>query len=81
MRVWISGSNLLLREHAVEPLDFVDDLALGALANALGVADVVHGVAFGLEQDSLEFAGQEAGRPLAGGDRLEPGSCRRDRAL
>ena len=32
-------------KDAVEPLHFLDDLPLGALADARGIADVVHGVA------------------------------------
>ena len=43
---------------------------MGALADAIGVADVVDGVAFGLELDALEAAGEDAAAPLAGGDGL-----------
>ena len=64
------GVVLLFGEEAVEALDFFDDLALGALADALGIADVVDGVAFGLELDALEAAGEDAAAPLAGGDGL-----------
>ena len=60
IRVWISGSSRLLGEHAVEPVDLLDHLPLRALADALGVADVVDGVALRLELDALELAGQEA---------------------
>src|SRR5204862_7928187 len=51
----------------------LDDLPLRALADAFRVSDIMDGVAFGLKEDALEFAGQKAARPLAGGDRLLPG--------
>ena len=50
---------LFFGQHAVEPLDFLDDLPLRALADAFGIADVMHGVALGLELDALEFARQK----------------------
>ena len=64
------GIDGLFGELAVEAADFVDDLALGALADAFGVADVVDRFALGLELDALVLAGQDAAGPLAGGDRL-----------
>ena len=56
--------------ETVEPVDFVDDESLGALADPVRVADVVDGVAAGLEEDSLIFARKEACAPLSGGDWL-----------
>ena len=67
------GVDGLLGKRAVEATDLVDDLSLGALADALGVADVVHGFALGLEEDALVLAWQDAAGPLARGDRLEAG--------
>ena len=55
----------LFGELAVEATDLVDDLALGALADALGVADVVDGFTLGLELNTLVFAGEYAAGPLA----------------
>ena len=54
----------------IEPVDFVDDEPLSALADPVGIADVVDGVAAGLEEDALVFARKEAGAPLSGGDGL-----------
>src|SRR5437870_3241257 len=54
----------LVGQHTVEPIDFLDDLALGALTDPFGIADVMNGVAFRLEKNSLKFAGQKAGGPL-----------------
>jgi hypothetical protein len=59
----------LLRQ-AVQSLDGVDDVALPLTGDALGIADVQHGVAGPPKFDSLKLAGQEAGMPLPGGDRL-----------
>ncbi len=67
---------LLGVELPVQIVHLVDHLALGRLTDAVGVADVVHGIAFGLELDALEFAGEEAGTPLAGRDRLGTGTLR-----
>ena len=64
----------LLGQLPVEAADLVDDLALGALAHAFGVADVVDGLALGLELDALVFAGQDAAGPLTRGDRLQAGT-------
>ena len=51
------------------------DLPLRALADALGVADVMDGVALRLELDALELAGQKPARPLPRRDRLVRPSC------
>ena len=59
------GVDPVFGEHPVEPVDLLDHLALGTLADAFGVPDVMDGFAFGLELDSLESAGQATGRPLA----------------
>jgi len=64
------GVVVLLSEDAVHALDLLDDLTLGALANAFGIADVVNGIAFGLKLDALETARQDAAAPLPRGDRL-----------
>ena len=68
------GVDRLFGQLAVEATDLVDDLALGALADALGVADVMDGFALGLELDALVLAGQDAAGPLAGGDWLLAGA-------
>ena len=60
----------LFGELSVQAADFVDDLTLGALADAFGITDVVDGFTLGLELDALVFAGQHAAGPLARGDRL-----------
>lgn len=64
------GVVLLLGEQAVEALDFIHDLTLGALTDSFGAADVVDGVTFRLKLDALKSAGQHAATPLAGGDGL-----------
>ena len=74
IRVWISGSSRSSASMAVEPVDLLDDLPLGALADARRVADVVDGVALRLELDALELAGQEA-RPTTAGPRPAAGPC------
>ena len=64
------GVDGLFSELAVEAADFVDDLALRALADAFGVADVMDGIALGLKLDALELARQYTAGPLARGDGL-----------
>ena len=65
MRVCDLGIELLLGEHAVQPLDLLDDLPLRALADAVGIADVVDRVALRLELDALEPARQKAAATTA----------------
>ena len=49
----------MLAEHAVETLNFLDDLTLSGLANAFWVADVMDGVAFGLELHTWKREGRK----------------------
>jgi hypothetical protein len=51
------GIDPFFGQDAVEAADLLDDLPLGALADAFGIADVVHRIAFGLEKNSLKPAG------------------------
>src|SRR5688572_350110 len=55
---------LLLSERAIQAFDFFDELTLRALANTIGVADVVDGVAARLKRNALKAARQDAARPL-----------------
>ena len=48
----------------VEPFDFVDDLALSALADAFRISHVMNGVSLGLEENSLKFARKKTARPI-----------------
>src|SRR6266850_118933 len=67
------GIEMIFGQDAVQAIDLFHNLTLGALAHAFRVADVMDGIAFGLELDALEPAWQEAIRPLPGGYRLLPG--------
>src|SRR5690606_34149923 len=70
------GIEALLLVKTVETGDLVNDLPLRALADAVGIADIVDGRTDALELHALETAGQEAGRPLARGNGLvDPGSA------
>jgi hypothetical protein len=48
----------------------LERFALGGVAHARRILDVQHGVAEGVQLHALEFAGQDAARPLARGDGL-----------
>ena len=67
------GISALLRQQSVHAVHLLDDLPLRALADALGIANVMHRVALGLKQDPLILAGQQAAGPLPRRDRLLPG--------
>src|SRR5438477_12260890 len=71
------GINAFLGEQAVEPVDFLDDLPLRALANAFRVPNVMDSLAFGLKENSLELARQKAARPLPRRYGLQPGFAAR----
>jgi hypothetical protein len=75
------GIVLFLREESVEPLDLFDDLALGALADAVGVADVVDRVTLRLELNPLETTRQHAAAPLPRRDGLLPVLAREVRTM
>ena len=64
---------MILGKNAIQALHLLHDLALRALAHAVGIAQVMHGIALRLKLNALEFAGQEAAAPLAGGHGLLPG--------
>ena len=57
-------------EMRVEAVDRFDEIALRFAADAVRVAHVVNGIAFGVKGHSLVFARQEAVVPLASGDGL-----------
>ena len=60
-------------EQSVHATHFFDDLTLRALADALGIADVVDGVTAGLKLDALETTWEHAARPLPRRNRLLAG--------
>ena len=70
MRVRISGSGALSNRSWFERLDRLDGLALLRGADALRVVDVRHRIAERADLHALKLAGQDAGRPLARGNRL-----------
>ena len=47
------------RPSTTHPLNFLDDLALGALADTFRVAHIMNRVAGGLKLDAFKFGGQE----------------------
>ncbi len=57
-------------ELTVERVDRPDDVLLPLARNAGRVAQIQHRVPFAAQVDSLKKAGQKAGGPLPGGDRL-----------
>ena len=61
------------RKHPVQAIDLLHHLTLRALADAIGIADVMHRVALRLELDALKLARQQSARPLPRGDRLRAG--------
>jgi hypothetical protein len=77
IRVCDLGIEAFLSEHAVETINLLDHLPLGALANAFGIAHVMNRFTAGLEKDALKFAGKKTARPLPRGDRLRPGTAGR----
>ena len=59
------------RKQVIQMANFIDDLALGALTHAIGIADIMNRVPAGLKLNPLITAWQHAAGPLAGGDRLK----------
>ena len=47
---------LFVVEQAIHACNFIDDLPLRALANTIGIADIVHRIATRLELNALEPA-------------------------